>query len=331
MLEAAELAPRGVELARHAQEVHPQRGHVFRGHRIMVVSPSAGRERLELQMREVLQQITASGRNVAGVVENRHVGIDGRRGGGRLLVVAPDRVRGRLLPVLRLRGVEAVRLHPVHAPLAAALAFADDVEEDAVAAWVPFHDFADLGAEVVEIGRVEAHLVEARLGRRFHPARVPAVGRDTAPFRMLGRRNVVDARGEVDRVVDVQFAAGRHLGVEQVEGQARVHPPHGRGMVGPAMMALREDRDGIHVPALELSLELRFVEAGADTGNGGRGVEIQMNLTEAQGRMSRHDRFPQKSLEMCVSLADSRSRSKQEDPMRRNRSVAGVKPNAPRT
>jgi hypothetical protein len=51
-------------------------------------------------------------------------------------------------------------------------------------------------------------------------------------------------------------------------------------MVRPAVVALREYRDGVHMTEFQRGLELFLREAAADAGNLLAGVEVEMDLSE---------------------------------------------------
>ena len=76
MLVAAELAPCGVELSCHSQELEGQVACVFRRGREMVVAPTSCRQGLQLEVAEIGQNIMPTAGNVAAVVEDRHVRAD---------------------------------------------------------------------------------------------------------------------------------------------------------------------------------------------------------------------------------------------------------------
>ena len=59
-------------------------------------------------------------------------------------------------------------------------------------------------------------------------------------------------------------------------------------MVGPAVVALGEERDRVDVPGAEGVLETGLVEPRPDPFDVGRGVEVEMDLAEAE-RVGVHD------------------------------------------
>ena len=163
VLVTPELAPGRVELPGHAEEVERKVAGVLGRHRKVVVAPAAGGERLELKMAKIGKDVVASARDVAGVVDDRHVRAErlGRLSGEPVVLLQGQ--TGGFPAVILLLGVESVRLHEVEAPAPARLTLVDDVEEDAVAVGKEPHCLTDLGAEVVQIGAVEVHHVEARV------------------------------------------------------------------------------------------------------------------------------------------------------------------------
>ncbi len=284
VLEAAELAPALVELAGHPEVVQSEALDELRAEREVVVAPAARRERLELEVREERKEAARAElrSDVAAVVEDTHRRIELARGGGGALVVEAQRLDGGAVDVLRPVEPQSVLAHPALAPFAAAGLLADDVEEDAVGVGEEPARLADLFAEVVQVGRAEAHRVEAGLRGLRDPAEVLALVVHRPPLGVLVRGDVVHARGKVDRRRDADLLRGVHLRAQEVEAQVRVHPPDGRRMVGPAVVALREERDRVDVAEAKRLLEARFVELRPDPVDVGRGVEIEVDLAEAE-------------------------------------------------
>ena len=252
----------------------------------MVVAPTARRERLELEVRKERQEaVRAELRaDVAAVVEDAHLRVELARGGGGALVVEAQRLDRGAVDVLGPVEPQPVLAHPALAPFAAAGLLADDVEEDAVRVREEPARLADLVAEVVQVGRAEAHRVEAGLRGLGDPAQVLALVVHRAPLGVLVRRDVVDAGGEVDRRRDADLLRGVDLRAQEVEREVRVHPPDLRRMVGPAVVALGEERDRVDVPQAQRVLELILVELRPDAVDVGRRVEVEMDLAEAHGK-----------------------------------------------
>ena len=92
----------------------------------------------------------------------------------------------------------------------------------------------------------------------------------------------VQASGNVDRHVDVDLLACVKLRTKQIEAKLRMEAAFFREMIMPAMMAFREQRDGIHVAGLQRVLPFILVKGQSDSRNRRRSVEIQMNLSETQ-------------------------------------------------
>ncbi len=96
------------------------------------------------------------------------------------------------------------------------------------------------------------------------------------------RREFVEPGAEVDGAAHADLAARVDLPREQVEPQVRVHPAHLGRVVAVAVMALREDRDRVHVPDLERLLELALVEARPDARDETARVKVEVDLTEPE-------------------------------------------------
>ena len=280
VLEAAELAPGGVELSGHAEEFHPEIAAVGGRHRVVVVAPAAGRQRFKFEVAEVLENLGVAHRHMAGVVEDRHLRIAAPGGGGAPLVVFEQHLPRIGEAVLRLGRIESFRLHSRHAVFAAAGALRNDVEEDPVRVGEERHGLFDLAAEVVQIGGVEAEFRETRFERRMVPAAPAPLAIDFAPFGVFPPLHLIDAGGEVDRHVDADLVAGVDLFAQQVEFEMGMHPPHFGRVVAPAVMAAREAGDRIDRGVAESLLPLPAVERFSDSFNEGGGVEIEMNLTK---------------------------------------------------
>ena len=77
MLEAAEIAPCRVKLARLAQEIHPEIIGITRRRREMVITPAAGWQAFQFQMGKGLEALATKFGNVAGVVEDTRIRLDG--------------------------------------------------------------------------------------------------------------------------------------------------------------------------------------------------------------------------------------------------------------
>ena len=282
MLEAAELAPRGVELAGHPQEVVRQVGAVLGRHREVIVAPAAGRQRLQLEVAEEVEDPGVALRHVPAVVEHGHLGVAHPGGGGGGLVVLQQCVAGVGLAVLFVQRVDPLLRHRRDARVADALGLRDDVEEEAVAVGEERHDLPDLLAQELQVPGVEAGAEEARLDVAAGPAGQPAVGPGLPPLGMRRGGHVVQPGGHVDGHVDVDFLAGVELGAQEVERQVRMALADPGVVVRPAVVADGERGDGVHVPALQCLLPPGLVERLADPGDRFGCVEVQVDLAESE-------------------------------------------------
>ena len=99
---------------------------------------------------------------------------------------------------------------------------------------------------------------------------------------MFIQNHAVQTGGNVDWHVDVDLFARVKLRAEQIEAKLRMKAPFFRKVIMPAMMALCEQRDGIHVAGLQRVLPFIFVKGQSDSRNRRRCMEIQMNLSKTQ-------------------------------------------------
>ena len=180
----------------------------------------------------------ASARNVAAIVEDRHVRAERLRGlSGQPIVFLKGETRG-LLAILLFERVEPVGLHEFQAPTGAGLILAYDIEENAVTIRKKTHRLADLLAEIVEIRAVKIHHMKARLQRALRPTSVATILIHLAPFGVFIGGEVVHASREIDRRVDASFLRGVVLFAEKIEAQMRMDFPNRRRVVAPTMVTL---------------------------------------------------------------------------------------------
>ena len=97
---------------------------------------------------------------------------------------------------------------------------------------------------------------------------------------MLEGGKLVPGGGEIDRGIDADGMQRIDLRAQQVERQMRMHLADLGRMVADAVMALGEHRDAVDIGVLEGLAEGLGVEARADAGDRGVGVEIEMDLAE---------------------------------------------------
>ena len=65
MFESAELSPGGLKFAGHSEKLHAKIPDVSGGHRIMIVSPSAGRQGFKFQMAEIGKNFPVADRDMS--------------------------------------------------------------------------------------------------------------------------------------------------------------------------------------------------------------------------------------------------------------------------
>ena len=278
MLIAAELAPGGMEFAGHSQHFHAQATAVGCGHREMVIAPAAGGQAFQLQMGIGISQIPAANDDMATIVEHGQAGLHGIHSfphpGGIIGIDLP----AQLSDILRVIGIPAAAQHCLHTMGAVALPLSYDVQENAVGI-VVFADFLDLGQKIVQVGGIHAQQAVAGCQRITLKAAIrPAL--HTLPFGVLGTGLFVEAGGKVHRCLHADLVGGLDLGSQQVKIQMGMGFVGLAGMVGPAMVALGEHRNGRHMAKLQHFLKLCLGKFAADTGNMLRGMEIQMDLPE---------------------------------------------------
>ena len=73
LLVAADLAPEVVELSGHAEERDAERVDVAGAHRKVLVAPEGGRQRLDLEVREVFEDVAPAAADMAEIEEERHL------------------------------------------------------------------------------------------------------------------------------------------------------------------------------------------------------------------------------------------------------------------
>ncbi len=124
--------------------------------------------------------------------------------------------------------------------------------------------------------------MEARLEKGIHPVSA-VMGVAQEPFGMAAGFLFVQASRQIDGSVDADGMGGFNLCAEQVKRQIWMALIGLGGVIGPAVMALGEDGNGVDVPAPELLLKLCGREVRAHMRNGFGRVEVQMHLTETKG------------------------------------------------
>ena len=189
-----------------------------------------------------------------------------------------------------LIAVDAIPRHPGTAPLAPAGPRGGDVEEDPVGVVEPDHLRRLLGHRL-EVVTVRAQICPGirrpgiiRTGRGVEVEAVRrAVPAALNPLGMIGEIQLRPSYGVVDADPQTGLPAGAHLGAEQVEPQCGMRAAHAGGVVGPAVMAFREqvhpvdagrDQRGRELAGVELLLRWRRRVGGCGSPSGlGYGLE----------------------------------------------------------
>ncbi len=247
--EGPEVAPHADEAAREAAHGEAEGSHVARHYGEVEVA-DGGRKGLYLEICDEGDVLAGAYADAAVVVE-RKIGADGAGEGAGALDEFADRLASEGVLVLFVFGVEAALCHFVAAELAVAgfVAEADDVVPEAVG-FVILEDLLGLRDEdFLDVGAVEADGCPASggpfFGRRF-VARGPVCVHLT-PVGMVLRDEFVPGDAVIDGGEDAALVAGGDHLAEEVEVEAGVHGADFRVIVGIAVMAFREDDDGIHV------------------------------------------------------------------------------------
>ena len=282
LLVAADLAPMGVELAGHAEERNAERIDIAGAQREMLVAPAGGRQALKFEVGVIVGIVLAQAApHVARVEEQRHFRIVLLHGIADAGEVVLDRLRGENVAVARVRPVEPERLHLGLGRRRDGRQLERDVHEDAVGIGIVDHHLLGLRHEVVEIGRRVVEEGPACAIAGFRPEhRQRAVRRNRPPLRVLEGGKLIPGGGEVDRGIDAHGMQRIDLRAEQVERQMRMHLSDLGRMIAHAVMALGKHRDAVDIGVLEGLAEGLGVEARADAGDRGVGVEIEMDLAE---------------------------------------------------
>ena len=133
LLVAADLAPEVVEFSGHAEELDAERIDVAGADRKMLVAPEGGRQRFDLEVAEIFQDVAAAAADMAEIEEERAFRIAFARRLADALEELDLRLLGEFQPVFRVGPVEALRLHLRLRPGADRDQRKADVDEDAVA------------------------------------------------------------------------------------------------------------------------------------------------------------------------------------------------------
>ena len=261
----------------------PKRLDVAGAHRKVLVAPEGGRQRFDLEMRKVFEDVAPAAAHVTEVEEERHLGVVLAHRAADPLEEGDLGRLGESDPVVRAGPVEALGLHLRLRPGAYRDEREADVDEDPVGIGEELHRLLHLPAEIVEIGRGEVEKGPAGTERLAALADQHALGRHHAPARMLARRELVPTGREVHRRVDAGLMERVDLRPQEIEIEVRVLLADLGRVVRPAVMAFGEDGDRIDVGVCERPGEVAGVEAGADPGNAFGGMEVQVDLAIAHG------------------------------------------------
>ncbi len=274
-------------------EVEPQRRRIARARGKMVIAPAAGGEALEFQMAVARKALRTLLMDVAAIVEDANSRELCAQGGAHLRAEALVHPLVVLQPVGRLFRIEPVRLHRRDTFGADAIGRQDDVEEDARRLVITEH-LARLFEQfvavrlVVETKRVPCGAELLAGGWVVTRAMELVCGAHHAPLGMDAGIALVPLHRDVDRALDVGgVQRPDHVAHEVGPRQLRVRRPHFGRVVGPAMVALGKDGDRVDGGILERRHEHLRIERSADARDVFRGMEIEMDLTEAQRLVGR--------------------------------------------
>jgi hypothetical protein len=179
----------------------------------------------------------------------------------------------RIHPRLQHRGA---------AHLAVAVPRLHDVEEEAVDGHI-VEQVLDMGLQELSIARKNAQIA-VKTGFIDGCAGGLALLVEHPPFGVVNRGVIVPLHGRVNRHADVALVAGLDLLLQQVPLHVRVAALGIRlgVVVDHAVVAAREARDGVDPRLFHGGGELFGVEVVADAFDLLAGVEVEMDLTEAQ-------------------------------------------------
>ncbi len=175
----------------------------------MIVTPAAGRQRFQFQVRVHMGQVAPPAPNMSAIVKDRQPRLVLMNG----LVRAAGVVRvGLLAQGLHRRRVTRV-LSDVEQRLQAGVADAgpntNDVEEDTVGVVIPNH-LLDLRDQNIQVRCVQAELVVSGLQECVCPVH-PVIGVADQPLGMPPRFLLIQPRGKVNRRLDTDIVRGLDL------------------------------------------------------------------------------------------------------------------------
>ena len=245
------------------------------------ITPTAGGQRLDLNMRKDIQLLGDAGPH-APVEENRGILLDFPNGLGQALrVLAGD--EELMFPVILIAGkVQPAPLHAVVTPgtIATGHRAVAHVKEQPFHI-VPLKDLLGLRLQFANIGGV------------VHAVLVPASSQCLAPFPIFAILKMADPTGvrlgimlihphaDVRWRHDTALAAGFDLFAQQIEFQAGVSCPRLSRIVAHTMVALREQGDPVDSSLIQHGSELISIEVRTHIRDKFRGMKIQMDLTKA--------------------------------------------------
>ena len=189
----------------------------------------------------------------------------------------------KLVLVLGAFRVEAEAGVLGHAPGGVDAPLVDDVEEEAVdLVAIAVDDLHRLLDHVVDVGGGEVELEPAAgLLKGAAPVAL-AVFVHLNPLGVGARGVLIPADGDVDGAADVGVMAGADLLAQQVAGEVGMPVREPRLVVDPTVVAAGEEGDAVDVGGLEGARERVGVEGGADAGKVLGGVEVEVDLAEAE-------------------------------------------------
>ncbi len=266
-------------------------------------SPSPRRQAFQLQVRIGREALGPLLMNMAAIVENAQAGKFDIEYGAHLGAEHLVDPLVLLQPMRCIFRVEPLLGHGVEAFLADAVRRQHDVEENARRRIAAGH-FARHAQKFVAIRLV----IEAeRMPARLELAGIEPVGRGRAcaPFRMQPRIALVPLHGDVDGAFDIGGIERIDHFAQQIRPrQLRVRRADLGRIIGPAMVALGEDGDRVHMRRLEGAHEILCIEVRADGRDMLGGMKVEMDLAITQWLVGRRHDYSLAPERVCEPAAN---------------------------
>ncbi len=157
LLVAADFAPEIMEFAGHAEKIYAEFVDIAGADREMLIAPEGGRQRFDLEVAEIFEDVAAAAADMAESEEYPAIGIALERRGTDALEELDLRLLGELHLIDRIGPVEAARFSFFCAQALTVTFEAQMSMKMPSFTGNKLVHLLDLPAEIVEIGRVEIH------------------------------------------------------------------------------------------------------------------------------------------------------------------------------